>query len=208
MASRFKEFIESLVLGRAPFHSSTFSVFHIFYVLELLSEKPQGRDRLAKKLSVGTRTMRTILGRLKDAGLIEVSRRGCYLAERGLLIWKKFGTLFPKFVEIKENELTISKHNYLFLVRNKGNTIKSSIELRDLAMVNGAQRAISLLFKADQLIIPSVSNNVREEFPKAANEILEVVRPCDNDVIIIASAESPLKSKRAAFLASWALIDV
>jgi hypothetical protein len=52
-----------------------------------------------------------------------------------------------------------------------------------------------------------VSNNIEKEFPKAANQILKVIQPEDNDVIIIAGADVPQKAKHAAFAASWALLD-
>ena len=49
---------------------------------------------------------------------------------------------------------------------------------------------------------------LRKQYPKAANQILQELNPEDNDVIIVAGADSALKAKRGAFAASWSLISV
>jgi hypothetical protein len=56
------------------------------------------------------------------------------------------------------------------------------------------------------LIIESVSDCIEQQYPKAANLLIEELKPQDNDVIIIAGADSLLKAKRGAFAASWSLI--
>ncbi len=47
---------------------------------------------------------------------------------------------------------------------------------------------------------------MEEDFPEASKEILEKMDAKDNDVIIIAGADDPLKAKRGAFAASWVLV--
>jgi biotin operon repressor len=207
MTSAFKQFIESIAGEKAPGPSATFSVAHIFYALELMAERPIGRNKLAEKLIVGEGAVRTIINRLKDAGLIVTSKAGCNLTAKGLSIWKKFEEFFPKRVEIGKTELTTAEHNYAFLVKNSGHKVKSGIEQRDAAIVAGAKRAVVIVSKGGHLIIESVSNSIEKEFPKAANQILKVIQPEDNDVIIIAGADVPQKAKHAAFAASWALVD-
>ena len=207
MASTFKRFIENIAREKAPGPSTTFSVFHIFYALELMAEKPIGRNKLASKLNVGEGAIRTIISRLKDAGLIATSKEGCRLTEKGLKVWKEFEEFFPKRVEIGKTELTSAEYNYAFLVKNSGHKVKSGIEQRDAAIVAGARRALAIVSKGGHLVIESVSNNIEKEFPKAANQILKAIEPEDNDVIIIAGADTPLRAKNGAFAASWALID-
>jgi predicted transcriptional regulator len=207
MTSAFKQFIESIAGEKAPGPSATFSVAHIFHALEFMAERPIGRNKLAEKLNVGEGAVRTIINRLKDAGLIVTSKAGCTLTAKGLSIWKKFEEFFPKRVEIGKTELTTAEHNYAFLVKNSGHKVKSGIEQRDAAIVAGAKRAVVIVSKGGHLIIESVSNSIEKEFPKAANQILKVIQPEDNDVIIIAGADVPQKAKNAAFAASWALLD-
>ena len=207
MSSKFKQFIENVAGEKAPGPSTTFSVAHIFYALELVAEKPIGRNKLAEKLNVGNGAIRTIINHLKDADLIETSKAGCTLTAKGLNVWKKFKGFFPERGEIERTELTNAAHNYAFLVKNSGHKVKSGIEQRDAAIVAGAKRAVVIVSKGGHLSIESVSDNIAKEFPKAANQILKVVQPEDNDVIVIAGADALQKAKNAAFAASWALLN-
>ncbi|MCW4046288.1 MAG: hypothetical protein NWE99_01810 [Candidatus Bathyarchaeota archaeon] len=207
MSSTLKRFIESLVHGKAPGPAPSFSMFHIILALELMAEKPIGRNKLAEKLGVGDGAIRTIIGRLKDAGLISISKEGCTLTPKGLKIWKEFEQIFPKRLTVEKTELTTSKYNFGFLVKNSGEKVKSGIEQRDAAIMGGAKRAIVIVAKGGHLIIDSISNDIVKEFPKASNQILRDFKPEDNDVIIIAGADDPLRAKRGAFAASWILID-
>jgi len=206
MTSQFKKFIESFARPKGPGPSTTFSMFHIFYALELMAEKPIGRTKLAEKLNVGEGAIRTIISRLKDAGLIVTSKEGCNLTDKGFSVWQKFAEVFPKRIEIEKTPLTTSEYNYAFLVKNRGHKVKSGIDQRDAAIMGGARRAVAIVSKNGHLVIESVSNSIEKDFPEAANKILKDLKPEDNDVIIIAGADNPLKAKRGAFAASWVLL--
>jgi predicted transcriptional regulator len=206
MTPQFKRFIESLASPKGPGPSTTFSMFHIFYALELMAEKPIGRTKLAEKLNVGDGAIRTIISRLKDAGLIVTSKEGCNLTDKGLSVWKNLAEVFPKRVVIEKTPLTTSAYNYAFLVKNRGHKVKSGIDQRDAAIMGGARRAVVIVSKNGHLVIESVSNSIEKDFPEAANKILKNLKPEDNDVIIIAGADDPIKAKRGAFAASWVLL--
>ena len=207
MTSQFKRFIESLASPKGPGPSTTFSMFHIFYALELMAEKPIGRTKLAEKLNVGDGAIRTIISRLKNAGLIVTSKEGCNLTDKGLSVWKNFAEVFPKRVKIEKTPLTTSEYNYAFLVKNRGHKVKSGIDQRDAAIMGGARRAVVIVSKNGHLVIESISNSIEKDFPEAANKILKGLKPEDNDVIIIAGADDPIKAKRGAFAASWVLLN-
>lgn len=205
-SEEFKKYIENLAGEKAPGPSTTFSMFHIFYALEMLSQQPIGRNKLAGLLGVGEGAIRTIIGRLQKAGLIKISKEGCSLTEKGLKIWKKFEESFPSRVEIDKNDLAHSEYNYAFVVKNIGHKVKSGIEQRDAAIMGGARRAIAIVARKGLLVIESVSGNIEIDFPYAATKILKDIKPDENDVIIVAGAETPLKAKRGAFAAAWVLI--
>jgi predicted transcriptional regulator len=206
MTSHFKRLIESLASPKGPGPSTTFSMFHIFYALELMAKKPIGRNKLAEKLNVGEGAIRTIISRLKDSGLIVTSKEGCLLTDKGLSVWENFESVFPKRAEVGKTALTTSAYSYAFLVKNEGDRVKSGIEQRDAAIMGGARRALVIVFKNGRLMIESISNSLEKDFPEAADVILKDLTPEDNDVIIIAGADSLLKAKRGAFAASWVLI--
>ena len=208
MASSLKKFMQQIAGKKAPGPSTTFTIFHIFYALELLSEKPMGRNKLAEKLSVGDGAVRTIISRLREAALIETSKEGCNLTKKGLDIWEQFQEIFPKRVEIPRSELAQSEFNFAFLVKKSGHKIESGIDQRDAAIIAGARKALVIVFKNGHLCIESVSDCIDKQYPKAASQILKELMPQEDDVIIISGADSYLKAKRGAFAASWSLISV
>jgi predicted transcriptional regulator len=208
MASSLKKFMQQIAGKKAPGPATTFTIFHVFYALELMAQKPLGRNKLAEKLNVGDGAVRTIISRLREAGLIETSKEGCNLTEKGRDVWRQFEEIFPKRADIPKNDLSTSEFNHAFLVKNSGGKVKSAIDQRDAAIIAGARRAIVIVFKNGHLCIESVSDCIEKEYPKAASQILKQLAPQENDVIILAEADSALRAKRGAFAASWSLISV
>jgi len=208
MASSLKKFMQEIAGKKAPGPSTTFTIFHVFYALELLSERSLGRNKLAEKLNVGDGAVRTIISRLREAALIETSKEGCTLTQKGLDIWRQFQEIFPKRVEIPRSELAQSEFNFAFLVKKSAQKVKSGIDQRDAAIIAGARKALVIVIKNGHLCIESVSDCIEKQYPKAANLLLKELIPQEDDVIIISGAESYLKAKRGAFAASWSLISI
>lgn len=207
MAASLKKLLQQIAGKKAPGPSTTFTIFHVYYALKLMAGKPIGRNKLAEKLSVGDGAVRTIVSRLKEAGLIETSKEGCSLTKKGLEIWHQFEAIFPKQLDVQKNELNTSVFNHAFLVKNCGQNVTSAIDQRDAAIIAGARNALVMIYRNGHLRIESVSDCIEKDYPKAASVILKGLAPQDNDVIVIAGADSSLKAKRGAFAASWSLIS-
>jgi predicted transcriptional regulator len=208
MALSLKKFISTIVDKKALGPSTTFTPFHIYCALEQLSQRPLGRNKLANRLGVGDGAIRTIINRLKVAELITNTKEGCMLTQSGHEMWCQFEHVFPKRSEIPKTEITPSEFNYGFLVKDYGDSIKSGIDQRDVAIIAGAKRAIVLVVKQGHLHVASVDQCIEEEYATAVEEILKKISPQNSkDVIIIAGAETLLKAKTGAFAAAWSLID-
>lgn len=206
MPYTFKQLLEKITGEKAPGPSPTFSIFHIVHAIELIAEKIIGRSKLAEELEVGEGTVRTIIRRLKDTGLITISKTGCVLTDKGLRLWNEYKTVFRKRVEIGKSELTIADYNFAILVKNCGDKVKSGMEQRDAAIMVGAKGATTIMFKKGRLIVPSVSNNIAKDFPRAANQVIRLLQPEENDVIVIGSADSLGKAEYGTLAAAWTLI--
>jgi predicted transcriptional regulator len=207
MPVSLKKFIHQIAGKKAPGPSTTFTVFHIFYALELIAQKQLGRNKLAEKLEVGDGAVRTIISRLKEEDLIETSKQGCNLTRKGLDIWKQFEEIFPKQMALPRSDLSSSEFNYAFLVKNCGQKVKSGINQRDAAIFAGARNALVIVYRNGHLCIESVSSRIEQDYPIVASQILNELTPEENDVIIVAGADSLLRAKRGAFAASWSLIS-
>jgi len=208
MALSLKRFMQHIAEKKAPGPSTSFTIFHIFYALELMSQKSLGRNKLAEQLNVGDGAVRTIISRLREADLIDASKEGCSLTEKGREIWRQFEEIFPKRVSLPKSELIGSEFNHAFLVKNRGEKVESGIDQRDAAIIAGARKALVVVYQKGHLAIEGVSSNIEKEYPKAANQILTTLSPQENDVVIVAGGDTDLKAKRGAFAASWSLISI
>jgi predicted transcriptional regulator len=207
MAASLKKFMQQISGKKAPGPQTSFTIFHVFHALELLAHKPLGRNKLAEKLEVGDGAVRTIIGRLKEAGLIQISKAGCVLTKKGMDVWQRFEEIFPKRVDLPKTQLSDSEFNHAFLVRDSAQKVGSGIDQRDAAIIAGARRALVVVSKKGCLCIAQISDCVEKDYPNAA-KILKELNPQDNDVIIIAGADSALRAERGAFAASWSLVSV
>jgi predicted transcriptional regulator len=198
MAGTLKKLITEIAGKKAPGPSTTFTVFHIFYALELMAQKSLGRNKMAEKLNVGDGAVRTIISRLREYELIETTKEGCALSQKGLEVWQQFEQVFPRRLKVEKSELATADYNFAFLVKGAGQKVKSGIDQRDAAIIAGARKAMVIVFKNNSLSIQSVSDEIEKVYPKAANEIHQDFAPQENDVIIIAGAESAMKAKRGA----------
>jgi hypothetical protein len=64
-----------------------------------------------------------------------------------------------------------------------------------------------MVYRGGHLRIESVIDDMRKQYPKTTKQMLEQLQPQENDAIVVASAESPLRAKRGAFAASWSLLS-
>ena len=206
MPFAFKQILEKVTSEKAPGPSPSFTILHLLLAMELIAEKEIGRNKLAESLGVGEGAIRTILGRLRDAGVVETSKTGCSLTDSGLRLWKEYASVLRK-IQISQNELALANFNFAVLVRNCGEAVGSGMEQRDAAVMAGARSATTIRVKKGRLVIPSVSEDVAKDFPNAANQLISLLRPRENDVIVIGGSDSPRKAERGALAAAWALLN-
>lgn len=207
MPHAFKQILQKITGEKAPGPSPTFSVFHMLRAIELIAKKTIGRSTLANELGVGEGAMRTMIKRLKDAGLVTTSKSGCTLTSKGLKLWNEYKTVFRRKVGIGRSELTLADYNFAILIKNRGHKVKSGMEQRDAAIMVGAMGATTIMFKRERLIIPSVSDNMARDFPETANRMVRLLQPEENDVIVVGNADSLVKAEYGALAAAWTLVN-
>jgi predicted transcriptional regulator len=206
MSKMLRRTVESLVRDKAPGPAVAFSVSHLLLALELIALKPLGRNRLAEELGVGEGTVRTLIGRLRDAGLISISKSGCVLTEKGTKLWKEYTSNLKK-TTVEKNELAFAEFNVAVLIRKKADGVSSGMEQRDAAVMAGAKGATTVLFKKNRLVFPSSETDVTESSPKASSQIMKLLKPEENDAIIIVSSGDRKKATQGALAAAWTLLD-
>ena len=202
-----KELLENLMAEKAPGPTPSFTVFDLVKILEIIAETRMiGRGRLSEKLGLGKGATRTLLARLTDADLISTSKGGCSLTEKGRKVWKDIKTVLPQKAILRKNELTFAPYNVAALVRGRSENVKKGLEQRDAAVRAGSTGATTLIFRDDKLVLPTISRDIAEAYPRAFRHITSLMDLKDGDVVIIGCADQPREAEYGALAAAWTII--
>jgi len=202
-----KRFLESLTFEKAPGPSPSFSIFDVIKALEIIAETGSvGRGKLSEKLGLGKGVTRTLLARLAEAGLISTSRSGCSLTEKGKELWRKIEEMIPHISEIGQNELTFAAYNVVVHVRGRGERVEKGLEQRDAAVRAGAKGAVTLIYRNKKLMLPTITDDAAQSYPKAHQQITSLMDLKENDVAIIVCADSLKDAEYGALAAAWTII--
>jgi len=166
----------------------SFGIGHIFKALQLAKLNGHiSRDLLRKELSLGEGSIKTLVKHLKITNMIMTSNAGTILTKRGEKLISQILLCIPKETVIPKSSITVGKFNYVVLVKNIANSIRSGIEQRDVAIKSGAMGATTLIFKDGKFLISGTNFNALVEELHVQKTLIENLHPDDNDVIIIGS---------------------
>lgn len=186
--------------GRFP----SFTEAHALKALELIGGRDGiGRQHLSRELGLGEGTVRTLLSRMKTAGLLETSRGGAMLTPEGCGLLERFRELISAG-EFPETGVTVGSSNYAILVRGAGGSVNRGIEQRDAALMVGAEGATTLVYDGERLIMPGVDIEIDLA---TVEHVLDAFEPGRGDVVIIGSAREPLDAEIGAKHAALKLLE-
>lgn len=103
------------------------------------------------------------------------------------------------------NELTKSLHNYAILVSRSKSEVGSGIIQRDAAVKAGARGATTMMFRKGRLRIPGVSDDISRDYPAVSKEIVELLQPRENNLIIVGSGDSAKEAEYGTLAAALTL---
>ena len=202
-----KKFLEKLVPQKTLGPSPTFTVFDVIKALEIVAESGSiGRGALSKKLGLGEGATRTLISRLTRAQLIVTTRNGCALTKKGEGLWEQVKSLIPHKLRIEDNELTFAAYAMAVLVKNRTGTVNKGLEQRDAAVKAGASGATTLIYKDGKMVLPTISTDVSVDYPIAFHQIIQLMNPTENDVVIISCGETLKAAEYGALAAAWTLL--
>jgi predicted transcriptional regulator len=185
--------------GRAPY----FVEAHIVKALAIIAaEAPVGRMRLAKSLGLGEGAVRTLIKHLEKEGLAVTSREGMVLTDSGRRLISDAKQRISRPIEVQKSPLTVGMFNMAILVKNASKAVRAGLEQRDAAIRVGAQGATTLVFTRQELTMPSAKENVFKSIPVIRKELVSQLKPHENDVIVIGSADDKLTAEYGAIAAA------
>jgi hypothetical protein len=120
-------------------------------------------------------------------------------------LFKEYDSIIKK-TRIEKNELTLTEYNYAALVRNGASKVKAGIEQRDAAIIAGARSATTIVCRNGRLAFPS-PNREMNNYLKASTQIENILRPKENDAIVIVGSDKSEKAEYGALAAALTLVD-
>ncbi|RLG58630.1 hypothetical protein DRN86_05405, partial [Candidatus Geothermarchaeota archaeon] len=184
---------------------ATFTIYDVVKTIFLIGSKEIiGRKVLSKELGVGEGGKRNVLSRLERRGIIRSSRRGHYLTDYGMRIYSKLKTTISLFDNVKFKSMRVWRTCSGVLIKGKADKISSGLEQREVAVREGACGAITVVCRDNKLIFPG-SGEFRE-YKRFLEEIREIFKPEDGDVIIIAGGNTVREARTGAVSAAFTLI--
>jgi len=199
--------IERITGKMAPGRAPSFTEAHVIKALETIGvEKGVGRIKLSKILGLGEGEARTLVKHLKNEGLVEVYRSGIALSEFGEEMFLDLRSKIPEATEVPSSPLTVGTSNLAVLVRDVGHKVKYGVEQRDAAIKVGALGATTLVFSGSRLTVPGLDEDVFRGVRQIRDMLVSELKPKENDVIIIGSANNKLKAELGAKTAAFELL--
>jgi predicted transcriptional regulator len=193
---------EKIALGRSP----SFAEAHVIKALEEIDQRRSvGRLKLSKDLHLGEGEVRTLVKHLKNARLINISKKGISLSPSGRRLLSGLRTLVSEAVEIPSTPLTVGPLNVAVRVEGVKKSVKYGLEQRDAAIMAGARGATTLVFTENRLIMPGTGEDVSRNAPSILTSLSKLSLK-DGDIIIIGSADEKIKAELGAKTAALELL--
>lgn len=185
----------------------TFDAVHVFKTFQLMKKYGSvSRALLMEELGFGEGSIKTLVKHLKMNGLVETSKGGMWMSDKGLGLYSKLASVIYSEMTIPECSLSIGKFNHAVLLKGQASEVGSGIEQRDAAIKTGASGATTLFFHDGKFFMgDKIMDVVKSDF-QIIKSIIEKLQPENGDVVIIGSADNKRIAEFAA--KSAALITV
>ncbi len=193
------QILQNIVSRKGSSKVLTFSIPHVFKALQLLSrERFVSRATFGKEIHLGEGAVKTLISHLKEVKMIESTKSGNFLTEKG----KKFSNQIQKIILkeclIKKCSLIPGKNNHAIILKDYAFAIKSGLEQRDYAIMYGSSGCITILFQENRFVFPSESKDCFSDDEKTKKYLLENLEPEEGDVIIVSSSDEQFVAEISA----------
>ena len=183
------QIIQNIVSRKGSSKVLTFSIPHVFKALQLLAEEQfVSRATFGREIHLGEGAVKTLILHLKEAKIIDSTKSGSYLTEKGQKIVKQIQKVLPKECKIKKCKLIPGKNNHAIILKDYSSAIKYGLEQRDYAILYGSSGCITILFQENKFMFPGDDKECFRNDKKTQKYLLEKSktrnRRCNYCVII------------------------
>ncbi len=185
-----------------------FNEAHVNWVFwKIAANEPMGRKMMVQETGLGEGSIRTILDKLDEYGLVKSARSGRALSDSGKKVIQRMKQIV-RVEKIGQMGMTGQNNNCVVLIRNAAGKVRSGMEQRDAAIKVGRTGATTLVVQKGKLIMPGFDEqvNIDKKYSSDAQTIKDALDPEEGDAIIIGSEKNPQRAEEAAWVAASTLL--
>ena len=198
------EVLHQMVDVDSPGRPPAYSEAHALKALEIIGSRlGVGRQQLASEVCLGEGTVRTLIRRMRALDLVDVSRGGMTLTEKGRELVESLGGMLRSRA-FPEHQITVGPVNHAVLIKRVASRVRRGIEQRDAALMAGALGATTLVLAGGRLMMPGMGEEVD---PHVSELVFKILSPEEGDAIIIGSARTRVVAEIGALSASLKLLE-
>lgn len=199
--------LQNIVSRKGSSKVLTFSIPHLLKALQILhADNYVSRISFCRHLHIGEGAARTMISHLKKEGMIDSTKSGSYLTDKGRIFIEVLLEKLPRECTIKNCSIAQGAFNHAIILRQYAFATRSGVEQRDYSILYGATGATTLLYKDNQFVFPQEAIDCLSKDPSTKKDLLEKLQPENGDMIIIASADDEFVAEIAAKNAAlWTL---
>lgn len=191
--------LQNVVSRKGSAKVLTFSIPHVFKALQMLyADQFVSRNMFCNELHMGEGAVKTMIAHLKEESLVDSTKSGTFLTNKGRNFVKSFHDVMDSECVIPKCNIARSKYNHGVILRKYSSATKSGMEQRDYAILYGANGATTIQYKDGQFVFPKENIDCLEGDSKTKKILVDNLRPNNGDLIIIASAGDPFVAEIAA----------
>ncbi|MFB5605448.1 MAG: DUF4443 domain-containing protein [Nitrosarchaeum sp.] len=164
----------------------------------LTNDRFVSRATFVKEIHLGEGAVKTLIVHLKEAGIVNSTKSGTFLTEKGQKLINQIQNVIPKECKIEKCSLFQDKYNHAILLKNHAKIIKTGIEQRDYAILYGSSGCITIMYKNKKLVFPGDEKECFANDNKTKKFILENLSPDEEDIIIISSSNDSFVAEISA----------
>ena len=193
--------LQRVVTRKGTSKALTFSMPHVLKsILYLSNQKYVSRASFCQELQMGEGAVRTLISHLKEQELVDSIKAGTFLTNKGKRFAEKFYTIMPSQTFLKKCCLTNGKHNCAILLKSEHiDDIGNGMQQRDFAILYGASDSLTLIFRDGEFIFSGDQMRCFEEELEIRDNLIEVLEPKNEDIIIITSSDDKFVAEISAF---------
>lgn len=204
-----KTFLDSLVKSEQPKGPApAFTPVHIIKSLLIIdSEHSIGRIALSKRLRIGEGSVRTIIKKMVEKGIITVdSIGGCTLTASGASIISELKAILIKTTPFDLAEMDIDAPCYAIHVRSSIEKIPLT-RLRDLAVRNGADGMVILSYSANKFSFPLMSEDLSVSYPGLELRLRKAFTMREGDSVLVGFSKINVGAEDGTFATALAILN-